>query len=158
MRKKLLFIIISIIISSSILKSNAQKYYLGDVITVSPTEFKLLGTSSKTGVANYRYIKPIDDKMFERVIGDIIVGVKDGHIASTIYNLVPLITDVGVPSSIIDQVQANLPYPMKNVNGTWGVNIDNNTISFTRANNAITFGKDRIVFNSSVKYSLLLNR
>jgi hypothetical protein len=96
--------------------------------------------------------------MFERVIGDIIVGVKDGHIASTIYNLVPLITDVGVPSSIIDQVQANLPYPMKNVNGTWGVNIDNNTISFTRANNAITFGKDRIVFNSSVKYSLLLNR
>jgi hypothetical protein len=154
MQKKPLFIIIILI---SILKSDAQKYYLGETITVSSIEFKLLGISSKTGVANYRYIKPIDDKMFERVIGDIIVGVKDGYIASTIYNLVPLSTDVGVPSSIIDQVQANLPFPMKNINGTWGVNIDNNTISFTRANNAITFGKDRIVFNSSVKYSLLIN-
>lgn len=155
MQKKLLFIFI---ILNSILNSNAQKYYLAEAITVSSNEFKLIGISSNTGVANYRYIKPIDDKMFERVIGDIIVGVKDGHIASTIYNLVPLTTDVGVPSSIIDQVQANLPYPMKNVNGTWGVNIDNNTISFNRANNAITFGKDRIIFNSSVKYSLLLNR
>jgi hypothetical protein len=93
--------------------------------------------------------------MFEREIGDIIIGVKDGHVASTIYNLVPLPNDVGVPKSIIDLIQANLPYPMKNINGTWGINIDNNTISFMRANNAITFGKDRIIFNSSVRYSLL---
>jgi monomeric isocitrate dehydrogenase len=151
--KVLIFILLSLVLTSY-----SQKYYIGEAIKIHSNEFKLIGISSNTGVANYRYLKPIDDKMFERVIGDIIVGVKDGHIASTIYNLVPLITDVGVPSSIIDQVQANLPYPMKNVNGTWGVNIDNNTISFTRANNAITFGKDRIVFNSSVKYSLLLNR
>jgi hypothetical protein len=151
-------ILLAFILSLGFTQSFAQKFFLGDLISINSSEFKILGISSKTGVANYRYIKPIDDKMFERVIGDIIVGVKDGHIASTIYNLVPLTTDVGVPSSIIDQVQANLPYPMKNINGTWGVNIDNNTISFTRANNAITFGKDRIVFNSSVKYSLLLNR
>ena len=105
---------------------------------------------------NYRYIKPIYDKMFERKISDIIVGVKEGHIASTIYNLVPLPNDVGVPSSIIDLIQTNSPYPMKNVNGTWGMNIDNNTISFMRANNAITFGKDMIIFNSSIKYSLLI--
>jgi hypothetical protein len=96
--------------------------------------------------------------MFDREIGDIIVGVKDGHIASSIYNLIPLPDDIGVPSQIIDLVQANLPYPMKNNNGTWGINIDNNTISFMRANNAITFGKDRIIFNSSVKYSLLINK
>jgi hypothetical protein len=115
----------------------------------------LLGISSKTGVANYRYTKPIYDKMFEREIGDIIIGVKEGHVASTIYNLVPLPNDVGVPKSIIDLIQANLPYPMKNINGTWGINIDNNTMSFMRANNAITFGKDRIIFNSSVRYSLL---
>lgn len=133
----------------------SQKFYLGEAITIKTSDFKLLGISSKTGVANYRYTKPIYDKMFEREIGDIIIGVKDGHIASTIYNLVPLPKDMGVPNSIIDLIQANLPYPMKNINGTWGVNIDNNTISFMRANNAITFGKDRIVFNSSVRYSIL---
>lgn len=151
-------LIILLIICFGFQQSKAQKYFLGESISINSGEFKLLGISSKTGVANYRYTKPIYDKMFEREIGDIIIGVKDGHIASTIYNLVPLSNDVGVPNSIIDLIQANLPYPMKNINGTWGINIDNNTISFMRANNAITFGKDRIVFNSSVKYSLLLNK
>ena len=151
-------ILILLIICLGFQKLNAQKYYLGESISINSSEFKLVGNSSKTGVSNYRYVKPIHDKMFEREIGDIIIGVKDGHVASTIYNLVPLPNDVGVPNSIIDLIQANLPYPMKNINGSWGINIDNNTISFMRANNAITFGKDRIVFNSSVKYSLLINK
>jgi hypothetical protein len=148
-------ILLVIILSFGFTQSIAQKIFLGESISINSSEFKLLGISSKTGVANYRYTKPIYDKMFEREIGDIIIGVKEGHVASTIYNLVPLPNDVGVPKSIIDLIQANLPYPMKNINGTWGINIDNNTISFMRANNAITFGKDRIIFNSSVRYSLL---
>lgn len=152
MIKKLLFIFFIFLLQ----KTNAQKFYLGESISINSNEFKLLGISSKTGVANYRYTKPIYDMMFEREIGDIIIGVKDGHITSTIYNLVPLPGDVGVPNSIIELIQANLPYPMKNINGTWGINIDNNTLSFMRANNAITFGKDRIIFNSSIKYSLLI--
>ena len=148
-------ILLVIILSFGFTQSIAQKIFLGESISINSSEFKLLGISSKTGVANYRYTKPIYDKMFEREIGDIIIGVKEGHVASTIYNLVPLPNDVGVPKSIIDLIQANLPYPMKNINGTWGINIDNNTMSFMRANNAITFGKDRIIFNSSVRYSLL---
>lgn len=150
-------ILLVIILSFGFTQSIAQKFFLGESISINSNEFKLLGISSKTGVANYRYTKPIYDKMFEREIGDIIIGVKNGHVASTIYNLVPLPNDVGVPNSIIDLIQANLPYPMKNINGTWGINIDNNTMSFMRANNAITFGKDRIVFNSSVRFSLLKN-
>ena len=150
-------ILLVITLSFGFTQSIAQKFFLGESISINSNEFKLLGISSKTGVANYRYTKPIYDKMFEREIGDIIIGVKDGHVASTIYNLVPLPNDVGVPNSIIDLIQANLPYPMKNINGTWGINIDNNTMSFMRANNAITFGKDRIVFNSSVRFSLLKN-
>ena len=149
-------ILLLITLSFGFNQSIAQKFFLGEPISINSSELKLLGISSKTGVANYRYIKPIYDKMFEREIGDIIIGIKDGHIASTIYNLVPLPNDKGVPNSIIDLIQSNLPYPMKYNNGTWGINIDNNTISFMRANNAITFGKDRIVFNSSVKYNLLI--
>lgn len=147
-------VIVTLILLS--INSKAQKYYLGEEISIKSSEFKLVGISSKTGVANYRYTKPIYDKMFEREIGDIIVGVKDGHVASTVYNLIPLPGDIGVPNSIIDLIQSNLPYPMKYNNGTWGINIDNNTISIMRANNAITFGRDRIIFNSSVKYSLLI--
>lgn len=138
------------------INTKAQKFFLGEKISISTSEFKLIGISSKTGVVSYRYVKPIFDKMFDREIGDIIIGVKNGHVASTIYNLVPLSNDIGVPDSIIDLIQANLPYPMKNINGNWGINIDNNTISLMRTNNAITFGKDRIIFNSTVKYSLLI--
>ncbi len=158
MKIQVKLLLVLIIVNCFISSSSAQRFYLGEKISININEFKLVGISSKTSVANYRYTKPIYDKIFEREIGDLIVGVKDGHVASTVYNLIPLPGDIGVPSQIIDLVQANLPYPMKNNNGTWGINIDNNTISFMRANNAITFGKDRIIFNSSVKYSLLINK
>ena len=151
-------ILLVIILSFGFTQSIAQKFFLGESISINSNEFKLLGISSKTGVSNYRYTKPIYDKMFEREISDILIGVKDGYIASTIYNLIPLPNDIGVPNSIIELIQTNLPYPMKNINGIWGINIDNNTLSFMRANNTITFGKDRIVFNSSVKYSVLIKK
>jgi len=155
MQSKLILIILFCI---SLTKTDAQKYFLGEPIQINSNEFKLIGISSKTGVRNYRYTKQVNEKMFEREIGDIIVGVKDGHIASTVYNLVPLPNDVGVPISIIDLIQANLPFPMKNINGTWGCIIDNNSISFRRSRDALTFGKDMISFLSTVKYSILTNK
>ena len=94
---KIILIFISLFFSN-IRQVDAQKFYLGEPIEINSNEFKLVGISSKTGVFNYRYNKPISDKMFEREIGDIIVGVKDGRVASTIYNLIPHPNDVGVPS------------------------------------------------------------
>jgi len=153
MKNKIVFLLVCLLIFAS---TKAQKFYLGDAITIKPSEFKLVGISSKTGVYNYRYTKKVNEKMFDREIGDIIIGVKDGHIAATVYNLVPLFDDYGVPNSIIDLINANLPYPLKNIDGEWGISLEKNIIVLKRANNAITFGKDMIIFNSSVKYSLLL--
>ncbi len=155
MINKIVSFLVILVIS---LSANAQNYYLGDEIKINSSDFILIGKSSKTGVSNYRYTRQVNEKMFEREIGDIIVGVKDGHIASTVYNLVPLPNDVGVPSSIIDLIQANLPFPMKNIDGTWGCTIDNNSISFRRSRDALTFGKDMISFLSTLKYSILTNK
>jgi hypothetical protein len=78
-------------------------------------------------------------------------------VVTTVYNLIPLKGDVGVPSSIIDLIQSALPYPLGLVGDVYGVNIDNESISISRSKNAITFYKDRIMYFSSVKKSLLNN-
>lgn len=150
---KLLFFSIALLLTTFV---NAQKYLLGDPLTPTSYEFKLIGISSLTGVKTYKYIRPINDYMFGRRIGDIIVGVKSGHIATTIYNLIPEKNDIGVPSSIIDVFQSQLPFPLKLIDGVYGINIDNTSMSISRSKNAMTFWMDRIMYFSSVKNSLLI--
>ena len=133
----------------------AQKFYLGNYLTPTENEFQLLGISSKTGVYNYRYKKEIYDNFYNRKVGDIIVGIKNGYIVQTVYNLVPKSTDFGVPKDIIDLIQSNIPYKLGYHNGVYGMNIDNESISIARVNNPITFNKDRIMINNSVRQSLL---
>ena len=136
---------------------NAQRYDLGDSFYPNSREFKLIGISSATGVKSYKYIRPITDYMFGRKIGDIIIGEKYGRVVTTVYNLIPLKGDVGVPQSIVNVIQSTLPYPLALIDDAYGVNIDNETISLSRSKNAITFYKDRIMYFSSVKRSLLNN-
>ena len=136
---------------------NAQRYDLGDSFYPNSREFKLIGISSATGVKSYKYIRPITDYMFGRKIGDIIIGEKNGRVVTTVYNLIPIKGDVGVPQSIVNVIQSALPYPLALIDDAYGVNIDNETISLSRSKNAITFYKDRIMYFSSVKRSLLNN-
>jgi len=118
-------------------------------------EFEYLGTSSKTGVSTYKYKKEIYDKLFDRDIDDIVVGVKDNFITTTIYNLIPRANDIGIPNDLKALIQRNFPYQFKEVNGVYGLNIDNESISFARVTNSLTFGKDRIMFLTSIKQSIL---
>ncbi|MBC7522840.1 MAG: hypothetical protein H7239_00140 [Flavobacterium sp.] len=134
----------------------SQKFYLGDRLTPKANRFKLLGISSATGVHTYKYIGVITDTYFyNRRVGDIIVGFKNGIIVTTIYNLIPEKGDVGVPQSTLDLVQSAIPFPLAYLNGVYGANIDNMSISLSRTTNAITFNKDRIMFMTSAKNSLL---
>ena len=148
------FLITALLITNLV---NAQRFDLGDRLTPSAKEFKLIGISSTTGVKSYNYILPISDYMFGRKIGEIIIGVKNGHIVTTIYNLIPNSGDIGVPQSIIDLIQSGLPYPLAPFGEGYGINIDNTSISISRSKNALTSWKDRIMYFSSVKKSLLNN-
>ena len=150
-RTLFLFLLLSISISSF-----CQRYNLGDRLSPDSNNFKLLGISSSTNVSTYKYVGAITDTyFFNRRIGDIIVGFKNGIIVTTIYNLIPENGDVGVPESILDLIKNNLPFPLSYVNGVYGANIDDMSISLSRTNNALTFHKDRIMFMTSVKNSLL---
>lgn len=153
MKSKIIILFILLLVSAS---SFSQKFYLGDRLTPKSTQFKLLGISSATGVSTYKYIGAITDTYFyNRRVGEIIVGFKKGIVVTTIYNLIPEKGDVGVPQSTLDLVQATIPFPLGYRNGVYGATIDNTTISLSRSNNELTFQKDRIMFFTSVKNSLL---
>lgn len=74
---------------------------------------------------------------------------------TTIYNLIPEKGDDGVPQTLVDLVQKALPFPLGYRNGIRGANIDNETVTISRTTSVLTFNKDRIMFYSSVKNSLL---
>jgi hypothetical protein len=148
-------IILALLLLVSV-NSFSQKFFLGDRLTPKATQFKLLGISSVTGVHTYKYIGAITNTYYyNRKIGEIIVGFKNGIIVTTIYNLIPEPGDEGVPQSTLDLVQSGLPYPLAYRNGLYGVNIDNTSFTLSRSNNELTFHKDRIMFFTSVKNSLL---
>lgn len=153
MKSKIIILVILLLVSAS---SFSQKFFLGDQLTPKSSQFKLLGISSATGVHTYKYIGAITDKyFFNRRVGEIIVGFKNGIIVTTIYNLIPEKEDVGVPQSTLDLVQNTIPFPLAKRNGMYGVNIDNMTISLSRSTNELTFHKDRIMFFTSIKNSVL---
>lgn len=134
----------------------AQKFYLGDKLYPNAKEYKLLGISSQTKVATYKYLGVITDKFFyNRKVGEIIIGVKNNTIVTTIYNLIPEPNDVGVPRTMLDLIESNLPFPLTYKDGIYGVSIDNTNITVSRTKNALTFHKDRIMFFTSVRNSLL---
>ena len=54
-------------------------------------------------------------------------------------------------------LQENFPFPFKEVDGVYGLNIDNESISVARVTNPLTFNKDRIMFMNSIKQSILEN-
>jgi hypothetical protein len=147
--------IIFLLILFSSFGLSAQRFDLGNYLNPTPDEFELLGISSKTGVNSYKYRKEITDRFFGRKIGDIIVGVRDNIIVMTIYNVIPNPDDVGVPADIVKLIRENLPFPLKEIDGAYGVNIDNETIGISRERNPLTFNLDRIMFLNSVKQSIL---
>lgn len=155
MKSKTIIFALLLLVSVS---SFSQKFFLGDRLTPNANQFKLLGISSATGVHTYKYIGAITNTYYyNRKIGEIIVGFKNGIIVTTIYNLIPEPEDVGVPQSTLDLVQRAIPFPLAYRNGLYGANIDNTSITLSRSNNELTFHKDRIMFFTSVKNSLLRN-
>lgn len=150
---KNVFLIVLLILAN---QGFSQKFYLGEKINSNTNQFALLGISSDTGVATYKYTGMITDTyFFNRKIGDIIIGVKKNIIVSTIYNLIPESNDVGVPKSTLELIQDSLPFPLTYIDGVYGVRIDNTNISVSRSRNALTLNKDRIMFFTSMKNSII---
>lgn len=140
------------------INSFSQRFELLDRITPSKSKFQLLGISSETMVHTYKYIGVITDKyLFERKVGEIIVGLKNNVVVTVVYNLIPAKNDYGVPQQTVDLLQNTLEFPLSKFNDSYGVKIDNYNITISRTNSAITLHKDRIMFFKSVQQRFLRN-
>ncbi|RQO32025.1 hypothetical protein DBR32_04285 [Taibaiella sp. KBW10] len=146
----------TILIGTTFLNSaQAQTFKIGQRLTPSSTEFKSLGASSSTMVYTYKYSKPISKTMYDRKVGDIVIGVKSGYIVSTIYYLIPLSTDKGLPQSVVKLFESSLGFSLAYVNGMYGANIDDKSYSISRTTSEMTFQKDRIMVYTTIKNSIL---
>ena len=153
MKSKTIILTLLLLVS---VQSFSQKYNPGDHLIPTSKKFKLVGISSKTGVYNYKYIGVKKNVyLFNRKIGDVIVGLKNNIVVTMFYSLIPEKGDVGVPQSTLDLVQSSWPFPLAYVDGIYGANIDDMSISLSRTNNALTFNEDRIMYMVTVRNSLL---
>jgi hypothetical protein len=136
--------------------SFSQKFELGDCLTPNIIEDSLLDYSPSTGVFTYQYLGAKDWYLFDRRISEVLVGVKEGKIVTTIYNLIPENKYEEVPNTTLALAQKKLCVPFVELRyKEYAVNIDDTIISISRNKNLLTFNKDRLVYYTTIKYTLL---
>ncbi len=130
-------------------------FYLGQVYSPPYQEFELISIAKGTNIYTYKYRGNSSQTMFDRKIGGFMMRLKGNKIVTMIYDLIPESKDKDVPNEILDAVQSSLAYPLAYRDGIYGVNIDSASISISRTNNAMTFNRDRIMYLTSIKSSIL---
>lgn len=155
MKPQFLVLIITILCSIS---SFSQKFEIGDKINPSPSIFKHLDYAPSMRVHTYQYVGKLTDKyLFHRRVGEILVGVKNGVIVTLIYNLIPNKKEPRDYLSTLKLIE-------KKWKATFNFSpIDkfvlvtgNKFISLGLTNNEMTFGQARVVYYTTIKYSILM--
>lgn len=155
MKNNALLLIIVLFFS---LSTTAQKFEIGDKINPSPSVFKHLDYAPSMRVHTYLYIGKLTDKyLFHRRVGEILVGVKNGVIVTLIYNLIPNKKEPRDYLSTLKLIE-------KKWKATFNFSpIDkfvlvtgNKFISLGLTNNEMTFGQARVVYYTTIKYSILM--
>lgn len=155
MKIQLLALTITILFS---LSAAAQKFELGDIITPKPELYKRLDYSPSMKVYTYQYTGTITDKyLFGRRVDEILIGIKNGVVVTLIYNLIPNKGEHKVSKSTLklikDKWKVGLhPIPHDKYVMTTG----NKLVSLELTNNEMTFDQARIVYYTTIKYSILM--
>lgn len=155
MKSQLLALTITILFS---LSAAAQKFELGDIITPKPQLYKGLDYSPSMKVYTYQYTGTITDKyLFGRRVDEILIGIKNGVVVTLIYNLIPNKGEHKVSKSTLklikDKWKVGLhPIPHDKYVMTTG----NKLVSLELTNNEMTFDQARIVYYTTIKYSILM--
>jgi len=131
---------------------------LGDRIIPSISQFKLLDFSPSTRVYTYQYIGVLKDKyLFDHKIGEITVGLKKGVVVTTVYFLIPKKGERDISKATLKLIEKRLSVPLVEIpNQQYAVNIGDTFISLRLRTNSFTFDKFRMVYLTTIKYSILM--
>lgn len=138
--------------------SFGQQFHIGDRVNPKSKQFKLLDYSPSMKVYTYQYVGKIKEKyLFKRKVADVIVGLKNGVVVTTIYNLEPNKEEHEIKKSTLALVNKRLGTDLHRLpNNDYAVSIGNKLISLQISYSPLTFDAVRLVYFTSIKYSILM--
>lgn len=155
MRYQIFFFTQLLIIST---QTFAQKFQLGTRVQPNTQLFTQLDYSPSMKVHTYKYVGEIANKyLFDRRVGEILIGVKNGVVVTLIYNLIPNKGEHKVSKSTLKLIKDKWKVGLHPIpHDMYVMTTGNKLISLELTNNEMTFGQARIVYYTTIKYSILM--
>ena len=155
MKNHVLYILLFLLFSTY---TFSQQFNIGDKVQIKSQHFKLLDYSPSMKVHTYQYVGKIKDKyLFDRRVGEIFIGLKNGVVVTTIYNLKLINGEHRIEKSTLKRVNKAIGKELLFIShNSFAVTKENKFISLKICNTPLTFDQPRIVYLTSVKYSILM--
>lgn len=136
----------------------SQQFQIGDRVAVKSKDFKLLDYSPSMKVFTYQYAGKLNDKyLFGRRVGEIIIGVKNGVVVTTIYNLKLINDEHKIGKSTLKKVNKAIGKELLFVpHDSYAITTGNTFVSLRICNTPLTFDQPRMVYLTTIKYSILM--
>ena len=136
----------------------SQQFQIGERIAVNSKEFKLLDYSPSIKVYTYQYVAKLKDKyLFDRRVGEILIGLKNGVVVTTIYNLKLNNCEHRIEKSTLKRVNKAVGKELLFVpHDSYSITKGNTFVSLRICNTPLTFDQPRIVYLTTIKYSILM--
>jgi hypothetical protein len=150
------FVLLVVLLFSTIIYG--QQFQIGDRVAVKSRDFKLLDYSPSMKVYTYQFVGKIESKyLFDRKVAEIIIGVKNGVVVTTIYNLKLNTDEHRIEKSTLKRVNKAIGKELLFVpHNSFAITKGNTFVSLKICNTPLTFDQPRMVYLSTIKYSILL--
>jgi hypothetical protein len=138
--------------------SFGQQFQIGDRVNPKSKQFKLLDYSPSMKVYTYQFVGKIKDKyLFNRRVGEILIGVKNGVVVTTIYNLKLNTDEHRIEKSTLKRVNKAIGKELLFVpHNSFAITKGNTFVSLKICNTPLTFDQPRMVYLTTIKYSILM--
>jgi hypothetical protein len=109
-------------------------------------------------VHTYQYIGPLANNfMFQRRVGEVLVGIKNGIVVTTIYNLKLIHGEHRIENSTLKMLNKAIGKELLFIShNSFAVTKRNRFISLKICNTPLTFDQPRIVYLTTIKHSILM--
>ena len=153
MKNNILYFILFLLFSTY---SLGQEFQIGDRLNPKSKQFKLLDYSPSMKVHTYLYVDKIKEKyLFDRRVGEILIGVKNGVVVTTIYNLKLNIDEHRIEKSTLKRVNEAIGKELLFVpHNSYAITKGNTFVSLKICNTPLTFDQPRLVYLTTIKYSI----
>lgn len=155
MKNNILYFILFLLFSTN---SFGQQFQIGNRVNPKSKQFKLLDYSPSMKVHTYQYTGKIKDKyLFDRRVGEILIGLKNGVVVTTIYNLKLNTDENKIANSTLKRVNKVVGKELLFVpHNSYAITKGNNFVSLKICNTPLTFDQPRLVYLTTIKYSILM--